>query len=364
MEDHSILIHKTNKSNYQIAIWLLSGAFLIFLMVVVGGITRLTGSGLSITEWKPIMGAVPPLNDEQWQEAFQKYQQIPQFQKLNYDFTISDFKEIFFWEYLHRLIGRLIGVVFIGGFLYFFAKNKLTNDLLRKTLFLFLLGALQGFIGWYMVSSGLVERTSVSQYRLAIHLITAFITFGVTLWFALELLYPNKKTSISSSFISALKILLFLVTIQIIYGAFSAGLHAGKVANTFPTMNGEWIPSGINAISPWYKNLFENLLTVQFIHRMLASLILIFIISLWGRTRQANLYSLQKTSLNFCFLAVIIQFLLGVFTLIYAVPIVLAVLHQVGGFILFSSVIIAIYSFSRANQLELANNPQTEAITN
>jgi heme a synthase len=156
------------KTKKQVAVWLLSGCFLIFAMVVLGGITRLTGSGLSITEWNVIMGTLPPLNEQQWQEAFQKYQEIPQFQKLNYNFTLEDFKGIFFWEYLHRLIGRLIGIVFLIPFIYFVAKGKLNTPWIKKSLILFALGALQGFLGWFMVKSGLTERTSVSHYRLAV----------------------------------------------------------------------------------------------------------------------------------------------------------------------------------------------------
>src|SRR3954465_611885 len=166
-------------------------------MVVVGGITRLTGSGLSITEWKPIMGIIPPMNDHDWNIAFEKYKAIPQFQKINFDFTIDDFKSIFWWEYIHRLIGRLIGVVFIIPFIWFYVKKKFDKSTLKKVLFLFLLGGLQGVIGWLMVKSGLTERTSVSHIRLAIHLITAFITFGFTLYFALEIIYD--KTEITST---------------------------------------------------------------------------------------------------------------------------------------------------------------------
>src|SRR5688572_25205728 len=176
----------TEKSSRPIIIWLLSGCLFIFSMVVIGGITRLTGSGLSITEWNVIMGAVPPLNEQQWNEAFEKYQQIPQFQKLNYHFTLSDFKKIFFWEYLHRLIGRLIGLVFIIPFVYFQVKKRMSRQLTRQALLLFVLGGLQGFLGWFMVKSGLTERTSVSHIRLAIHLIAAFITFGFTFWVLLD----------------------------------------------------------------------------------------------------------------------------------------------------------------------------------
>jgi cytochrome c oxidase assembly protein subunit 15 len=331
----------------KIILWLLAGCLLIFLMVVIGGITRLTGSGLSITEWNVVMGAIPPLNDAQWHEAFDKYRQIPQYQKINYDFQLSDFKKIFFWEYLHRLIGRLIGLVFLFPFLYFLWKKKLNNEWIRKSLFLFLLGGLQGFLGWFMVKSGLTERTSVSHYRLAIHLLAAFITFGYTLWFALQLIFEKKADVTDGRNTSFLKILLGLVMLQLMYGAFTAGLHAGRIANTFPTMDGEWIPSGINALTPSYMNLFENLLTVQFIHRMLAFTILFLIILWWFRSRKQNLSGHQRKSIIVCLLAVSLQVLLGIFTLLCHVPVTLAALHQVGGFFLFSSVIASLFFFSK-----------------
>ncbi len=336
-----------NSDKKKVVLWLLSGCFLIFLMVVIGGITRLTGSGLSITEWNVVMGAVPPLNEMQWLDAFDKYKQIPQYQKLNYDFELSDFKQIFFWEYLHRLTGRMIGMVFLLPFLYFLWKKKLNNEWIKKSLFLFALGGLQGFLGWYMVKSGLTERTSVSHYRLAIHLIAAFITFGFTFWYALQLMFDKKEIVADKKITSLLRVILGIVILQLIYGAFTAGLHAGRVANTFPKMDGEWIPSGISAISPGYMNLFENPLTVQFIHRMLAYTIVILIFSLWWMTRKINLSRNQKRAVVICLGAVSIQFLLGVFTLLYHAPITLAALHQIGGFFLFSSVIASLFFFSK-----------------
>ena len=352
----------TEQTKKQLIIWLLSGCFLIFSMVVVGGITRLTGSGLSITEWRVVTGTIPPLNQHQWQEAFDKYKLTPQFQKLNFNFSISEFKNIFFWEYLHRLIGRLIGVVFAIPFIYFLWKKKLSPEWMRKSLLLFALGGLQGFIGWYMVKSGLTERTSVSHYRLAVHLITAFITFGVALWFALQLASPpnplskregvNDRRSYSSAVTRhssiLIKWILGFVMLQIVYGAFVAGLHAGKIANTFPTMDGEWIPSGIFAMSPKGLNFFENVLTVQFIHRLLAFLILICVTILWIQSRKKDFSIQQKKAANICLLAVTIQFLLGVFTLLYKAPITLAALHQIGGFFLFSSVIVAMFFFQHS----------------
>ena len=210
--------------NKAIILWLMSGCILIFAMVVIGGITRLTHSGLSITEWKPIMGSIPPLNDNDWNEVFKKYQDTPEFQKINFDMGLDEFKYIFMWEFIHRLIGRLIGVVFIIPFIYFVYKRMLDKLMMRRSMFLFLLGGLQGVLGWYMVYSGLQDDPHVSHYRLAAHLITAFITFGFTLWFALDLIYPKEnennisKSSDHKVLYQLSKVILVLVVIQIKVG--------------------------------------------------------------------------------------------------------------------------------------------------
>ncbi len=258
-----------DKSKLRVSIWLYSGCFLIFLMVVIGGITRLTGSGLSITEWKPIMGSVPPLNDHDWQIAFEKYQQIPQFQKINAHFELEDFKSIYWWEFIHRQLGRLIGLVFLIPFLYFLLTKQLDKVTIRKALFLFLLGGIQGFLGWFMVSSGLAERTSVSHIRLAIHLVAAFITFGFTFWYALELRNPVSKEDTGASS-GTVKLIFSILIIQIVYGAFVAGMHAGKMYNTFPLMDGQLIPTGMATLEPQVLNLLNNPVAVQFIHRIFA----------------------------------------------------------------------------------------------
>lgn len=333
------------QSKGKVALWLLTGCLLIFLMVVIGGITRLTGSGLSITEWNVVMGAVPPLNETQWNAAFEKYQQIPQFQKLNYHYSLDDFKKIFFWEYLHRLIGRIIGVVFIIPFLYFYFRRMMDKPTVRKALFLFFLGALQGFLGWFMVKSGLTERTSVSHIRLAIHLVTAFVTFGFTFWYALDLLYGDRANSIFARQFSILKGLLALVLVQLLYGAFVAGLHAGRIANTFPTMDGQWIPAGLNTMSPGWINLVDNLITVQFLHRAIAYVIVIMIVFFWWQTGKKELTNLQHKATRIMLAAVTFQLLLGIFTLLSRVEITLAVLHQAGAFLLFASVIYAMHRF-------------------
>ena len=341
-------------ANKQIAIWLLTGCFLIFIMVLVGGITRLTGSGLSITEWKPIMGAIPPLNDAEWNIAFQKYQQIPQFQKINYHFDLNDFKTIFWWEFVHRLIGRLIGIVFLIPFFYFLVKRKFQKPMINKVLFLFLLGALQGFLGWFMVSSGLAERTSVSHIRLAIHLMAAFITFAFTFYYALELIYEDvqkKKITPESFYFKNFNGLIFsLLIVQIIYGAFVAGLHAGKLHNTFPLMSGQVIPSGMNTMDSFASNVFDNPVTVQFIHRFMAFTLVFLCSWIFFQSKKSILNNFQRKGINWLLTAVLFQFLLGVLTILSQVNIVLASLHQIGAFFLFSVSIYLIYHFKTATQ--------------
>lgn len=341
-------------ANKQIAIWLLTGCFLIFIMVLVGGITRLTGSGLSITEWKPIMGAIPPLNDAEWNIAFQKYQQIPQFQKINYHFDLNDFKTIFWWEFIHRLIGRLIGIVFLLPFFYFLVKKKFQKSTIKKVLFLFLLGALQGFLGWFMVSSGLAERTSVSHIRLAIHLMTAFITFAFTFYFALELIYEdvqNQKIAPESFHFKKFNNLIFsLLIVQIIYGAFVAGLHAGKLHNTFPLMSGQIFPSGMDVLDSFAANIFDNPVTVQFIHRFMAFTLVFLCSWIFLQSKKSILNNFQRKGINWLLTAVLVQFLLGVLTILSQVNIVLASLHQIGAFFLFSVSIFLIYHFKTSSQ--------------
>jgi heme a synthase len=329
--------------NRPIAYWLLSGCFLIFCMVVIGGITRLTGSGLSITEWKPIMGAVPPMNEADWHVAFEKYQQIPQFQKVNAHFSLSDFKQIFWWEWIHRQLGRLIGLVFIIPFIYFLAKKKLDRSTLKKVIFLFLLGALQGFFGWFMVKSGLTERTSVSHIRLAIHLITAFITFAFSLYYALELLQPAERANPDRKHNQLIILLFAILIIQVIYGAFVAGMHAGKIHTTFPLMSGSVIPPGMNYLQPGWTNLFNNQVTVQFIHRLFAFVIVFITGLIYFRARKIHVTPLHQKGINMLVAAVLIQFTLGVFTLLTAVNITLASLHQVGAFFLFSTGVYLLY---------------------
>lgn len=332
-------------------------------MVVIGGITRLTGSGLSITEWKLIRGTIPPLNDKQWNEEFENYKQIPQYKEMNYNFTLSNFKKIYFWEYIHRLIGRIIGIVFIIPFLYFWFTKQLSKPLLNKLLFLFFLGGMQGFLGWYMVKSGLVNNIRVSHLRLAMHLTTAFITFGFTFWLLLEII-SYKKVEVNSLTNAMHKIsylVIALIILQIIYGAFVAGLKAGYIYNTFPKMGDQWVASSVvfGIKTEGIGSLFNNISVVQFIHRTIAWLVVLMIFFIWYFAKKESTFSknnflnsYQKQAINILVIAVIVQFLLGVFTLIYSVPIILGVMHQAGAFFLFTSGIYFWFSF-KPNQLRL-----------
>ena len=341
-------------SDKPVIAWLLTGCFLIFLMVVIGGITRLTLSGLSIVEWDLLMGTLPPVTSQDWQELFQKYQQSPQYQLVNIHFGLEEFKSIFWWEYIHRLLGRMIGLVFFFPFIYFLIKKKLSLDLIGKLLVIFVLGGLQGFLGWYMVKSGLVKDPHISHYRLAAHLVTAFVSFGFTFWVALGLIYPqsNKSQILHGQGIGSVKKLTYVLSgvvfLQIIYGAFVAGLKAGMVYNTFPKMGSEWMAEGVTAMQPFWKNLLESIAGVQFVHRYLAYIVVIIVGIIWFKARNIGLSDTQKGGINFLGIAVIIQFLLGVFTLLYAVPVALGVIHQVGAFFLFAAVIYLLHQLRQS----------------
>ncbi|MAT89106.1 MAG: heme A synthase [Flavobacteriaceae bacterium] len=336
------------KDNKRVVYWLLTGGLLIFIMVVVGGITRLTHSGLSISNYKLISGTIPPMNEVEWQEAFDLYKQYPEYQKLNTHFDLEDFKDIYFWEWLHRVIGRFIGVVFIIPFLYFLLRKQLSKPTLRKCLILLGLGAFQGFLGWYMVKSGLVDRPDVSHYRLAMHLTTAFITFAYTLWVALDLWYPAKK-QIHKGFRNLIRWGYAFLLLQIIYGAFVAGLDAGWIHNHWPLMSeGKLIHETVTMEQdPVWKNFTEGKSGVQFVHRYLAYVVVAFIGVIWFRGKRIASTQLQRKALNSLLLLVGVQFLLGVFTLLYQVPVVLGVLHQVVAFFLLASMTFTLHRFSK-----------------
>ena len=332
--------------NRAVIIWLLSGCLLIFVMVIIGGVTRLTHSGLSMVNWHLIMGTIPPLNEAQWQEAFGLYKTSPEYLKINSDFTLDEFKSIFFWEYLHRLIGRVLGLFFIIPFIYFLIKKKLNKKLKIQSTILLLMGAMQGAIGWWMVKSGLVDRPDVSHYRLAIHLITAFLTCAYIVWIVLPLIYTNNNAGNSTLF--RLNIgLLILIVLQIIYGAFVAGLDAGIGFNTWPKMGDKWIADAVFSLKPFWKNFTEGVFGIQFVHRTLAFIIVVYVFFVWKISKNFTLTKTQKEALILSFSIVLLQTVLGIFTLVLVVPFSLALIHQVTAFFLLLSVVYSLFVFKR-----------------
>lgn len=351
-----MLLMLTQNPNKSVIYWLLTGCFMIYLMVVVGCITRLTHSGLSITDWS-VMGSIPPLTENAWQERFAKYQESPEFEKVNYSMTIDEFKNIFFWEYFHRMIGRTIGIVFLAGFVYFLIKKKFSKDFLPKMILLFILGGLQGLVGWWMVKSGLQDKPAVSHYRLATHLMSAFSLFAFTFWYALQLLYPKENITENNGHRLRWWSVLFFMTlvIQIIYGAFTAGyvegdaakIRPGKIFNSWPKMGDEWMPEQVTMKDSFFQNFFENAAGIQFAHRTIAIVVVFILCILWYRSNKLNLTKAQYNGVTFLIYGICIQFILGVFTLLYHVPVFLGVLHQTGAFFLFGACIYLMFHVFR-----------------
>ena len=338
------------KSNKPVIIWLLSGCVLLFIMVMVGGITRLTNSGLSMTDWHLVTDTFPPLSEEKWVEAFEEYKKFPEYQKINIhnDFTLSDYKFIYFWEWFHRFIGRIIGLVFIIPFVYFLLKKKLDAETIKKCIILLAMGAFQGFLGWFMVKSGLIDNPDVSHFRLALHLTFAFITFAYTLWVALDLIYPE-KTEIYKSLKTIARAALVVLIIQIIYGGFVAGLNAGLVHNHWPLMSdGQFIHDSVFIEQPTlFKNLVEGKSGVQFVHRTFAYVVVALIVFLYYKSRKINLNVVQKRGLKVLLVFVFLQFILGVFTLLFHVPLWLGLAHQLMAFLLLTAMTFVLHRLSK-----------------
>ncbi len=320
----------------QIAVWLFIMCGLVALMVIVGGATRLTDSGLSITEWRPVTGAIPPLSEAAWQEEFAKYKTIPEYQQVNAGMSLDAFKVIYWWEWSHRFLGRLLGVAFFAPFLYFVAVGKARGALALKLGGLFVLGGLQGTLGWWMVSSGLADRVDVSQYRLAAHLGLAVLLFGAMFWLALDL-WPDEKPQGPRRFLPASLALAAAVYAQIILGAFVAGLRAGHSFNTWPLMDGKFFPDGYFEGAPGFSDLFETMAAVQFNHRIGAYLVAAFSLWFWFVARKTAL----RDRASFVLHVVAVQIFLGVITVIAATPIGLGLLHQAGALILFAAALYA-----------------------
>jgi cytochrome c oxidase assembly protein subunit 15 len=308
----------SKRSLSPVATWLLIGVVMIIIQIVLGGITRLTGSGLSITEWKPILGTIPPLNTAQWQAAFEQYKQIGQYQYINTHFTLSDFKFIYFWEWFHRVWARLIGIVFLIPFIYFIIKGYFKKHMITSLLILFLLGGLQGLIGWIMVKSGLnSEDIYVNHIRLAIHFIAALLLLVYTVWFALGMVIPGRHIIVNPSLSRLSKVILVLFTVQFVYGAFMAGLKAATFAPTWPTINGLWIPDGLVKFQG-LKNLTDNPIAVHFIHRGLAYLLTALVIAWCWKAFKVQGNDLFAKTKWLPVSLIIIQVMLGVLTVVNA----------------------------------------------
>ena len=323
-----------------VAVWLLVCCGMIFAMVVIGGITRLTLSGLSITEWQPVTGILPPLSAAAWGAEFEKYQHIPQYRLLNSGMSLADFKTIYLWEYVHRLWGRLIGVAFALPFLYFLARHRLPRRLLAPLAGILLLGFAQGALGWYMVESGLADRVEVSQYRLVAHLVLALAIYGGILWIALGLLLDPPRTSPGPIWRRAAGGVIALIGLTILAGGFVAGLNAGLAYNSFPLMDGQFVPAGYAQLQPFVRNWFENIAAVQFDHRLLAITTAVAVLLLWHFGSRAALPRLARLALHALLAAAALQFALGVSTLLLVVPIALAAMHQAGAVLLLTAAIV------------------------
>jgi heme a synthase len=322
-----------------VAAWLFACCGLIFLMVVVGGITRLTLSGLSITEWNPVIGIVPPLTSAQWAAEFARYQQVPEYRAIHYGMSLADFKAIYFWEYTHRLLGRLIGIAFAVPLVWFWVRGRLPRRLAPALVGILALGFAQGLLGWYMVESGLAHRVEVSQYRLVAHLALALAIYGLILWTALGLIRELGGLRIGAGWRRAAEALIALVGLTIAAGGFVAGTRAGLTYNTFPLMDGHLVPAGYAHLHPFIRNWFENVAAVQFDHRLLAMTTAAAVLLLWVIASRSPLPAPTRLSLWALLAAAAVQVALGISTLLLVVPIPLAVAHQAGAVLLLTAAI-------------------------
>ncbi len=327
-----------------VARWLTAVAAMIFVMVVLGGITRLTELGLSITEWKPISGVIPPLDAGQWQQEFDHYKAIPEFQQLHPDMTLDQFKGIFWWEYAHRLWGRLIGFAFAIPGLWLFASGRIKASLRPHLVALFVLGGLQGALGWFMVESGLAVRTDVSQYRLVAHLLSGLTIYAYMLWIAFGLIRPERPVLPGAAAIRRhVLVLMVLVVATLTMGGFTAGLDGGKIYNSFPLMGGQLVPGDLLALEPAWRNPFENPTTAQFIHRWLAMIVAATVAGLW--LRRGRLPAEARLPIHVLAGMAAIQVTLGISTLLLVVPVPLAAAHQAGAVMLLTLTLWALHSY-------------------
>jgi cytochrome c oxidase assembly protein subunit 15 len=323
---------------------------MVFVMVVLGGVTRLTHAGLSMVEWRPLTGILPPLTTAEWEEVFAAYRQYPEFQKLNRGMDLAGFKAIFWLEYMHRLWGRAIGVVFVLPFLYFLARRRIARSLAPKLAIMFVLGGLQGFLGWYMVRSGLVDRPDVSQYRLTAHLGAAIAIYGYMFWVALDLLLPGLTTPVETQ--QPLRrfglALLAMIAVTVLSGGLVAGTDAGFAYNTFPLMDGRLVPGGLLDMEPSLANAFENIIMVQFNHRVLAIATALLSLALWLLARRAHLPPRARAAFHALLGAATLQFGFGVATLLSVVALPVAAAHQAGALVLLTALLWALFEVRTA----------------
>ena len=331
------------QARLQVAAWLLACCALVFAMVVVGGVTRLTHSGLSIVEWQPILGTLPPMNEAQWLETFGKYQLTPEYHKVNQGMSLDAFKGIFWWEYFHRLLGRVIGLVFLLPLVWFWWRGRIDRPLALKLAGVFVLGGLQGAMGWYMVKSGLVDDPRVSQFRLTAHLSIALAIYAAMLWTALGLLYPLARGAAAAP--APLRrfawVITAVVTYMVVTGGFVAGIRAGFAYNTFPLMNGYVAPPELFVLEPWYLNFFNNMATVQFDHRLGAWLLALLVPWFWQKARRETLAPRARLAGHLLLGMLALQIALGIATLLLRVPIPLAAAHQGGAVLLLTAALFA-----------------------
>jgi len=326
----------------RIALWLLACATVILGMILLGGVTRLTNSGLSMVEWKPLMGAIPPLNQGDWQQLFLKYQQFPEYQKINLGMTLEEFKVIFMYEYLHRVLGRLIGIIFIVPFAYFYFTRSISPQLLPKLLVMLLLGGCQGLLGWYMVKSGLIDVPHVSQYRLTAHLGLAVLIYAFIIWTALQLINPPSKQP--SGLAKSACILSVLIFFMILSGGFVAGTKAGYAYPTWPLMGDSFIPNGLYDMSPAWLSAFEDITTIQFNHRIFAYVITLSMLGFAIRALKAKVTGKVRTGVYCMLCLLVIQICLGISTLVFYVPVAVAAAHQVGAVALLTATLFVSHS--------------------
>ena len=343
----------TEQERRRVAAWLLWCATLVFAIVVVGGITRLTHSGLWIVEWQPLVGALPPLSHADWETLFAKYRETPEFRLVNFDIDLAGFQRIFWWEWFHRLLGRLIGVVFLLPFLWFLLRGRLERSLAWQLAGVFLLGALQGALGWYMVASGLVDDPRVSHFRLTAHLGVALAIFTAELWIALRLLAPAGRAGSPPDIGRSAIAIVVVVFVMALSGGIVAGLRAGYAYNTFPLMNGHFVPPHILILHPSFNNFFYNMATVQCVHRGIAWLLMVLVPLLWWRALAAPLAPRQRLACHVLLAVLALQVTLGIATLLAAVPVSLGAAHQGGAVLLLAAAIWAAHELgAKAATLE------------